>query len=183
MSKKSIFTSLGSSSSCSGSNSTNSAHSAPGPVTAVHVLHPGDVACASQGERLETLLGSCVAIILTDPRRTVGAMCHIVHSRAAPASAPAPDFYADSALASLYALLRSRAINPSLCEAYVYGGGNMFPQRYAHQHVGEDNADWALQTLARERVRVLSSDLGGNAYRRLSWVVGNTAPQVIAVPV
>ena len=44
-----------------------------------HVLHPGDVVCGVRGDRLETLLGSCVAVILTDPRRTVGTMCHIVH--------------------------------------------------------------------------------------------------------
>ena len=49
----------------------------------LHVLHPGDVVCAEQGEQLETLLGSCVAIVLTDPRRTVAVMCHFVHSRSA----------------------------------------------------------------------------------------------------
>ena len=31
------------------------------------------------GDRMKTLLGSCVAVILTDQRRTVGTMCHIVH--------------------------------------------------------------------------------------------------------
>ena len=60
-------------------------HDAP-PVGLVHVLHPGDVACGERGERFETLLGSCVAIVLTDPRRTIGAMCHIVH--AMPARSP-----------------------------------------------------------------------------------------------
>ena len=49
----------------------------------VHTLHPGDLAFATRGERLDTLLGSCVAIVLTDPRRTVGVMCHIVHARPA----------------------------------------------------------------------------------------------------
>ena len=42
----------------------------PGPL---HTLHPGDVVCAERGDRMETLLGSCVAVVLTDPRRTVGA--------------------------------------------------------------------------------------------------------------
>lgn len=45
-------------------------------------LHPGDVACVDRGERLDTLLGSCVAILLTDPQRSVGAMCHVVHAGA-----------------------------------------------------------------------------------------------------
>lgn len=149
----------------------------------VRVLHPGDVALAERGERLETLLGSCVAIVLTDPRRTLGAMCHIVHSKPATAGAVASAAYADVALDRMYTLLRSRGIEPTLCEAYVYGGGNMFPALFSQGHVGDDNAQWALDALAQDGVRVLFHDLGGNTYRRLSWVVGPDLPQVTAVAV
>jgi chemotaxis protein CheD len=148
-----------------------------------HTLHPGDVACADQGERLETLLGSCVAIVLTDPRRTVGAMCHIVHARRAATTAQESGAYAHVALASMYTLLRARGIEPRLCEAYVYGGGNMFPGLVRQGHVGDANARWALDALADDGIRVLLNDLGGNTYRRLSWTVGPDLPQVTAVPV
>ena len=50
----------------------------------VFTLHPGDVAVGVRGDRLETLLAAGVAIVLTDPRRTVGAMCHVVHSGPTP---------------------------------------------------------------------------------------------------
>jgi chemotaxis protein CheD len=153
----------------------------------VHTLHPGDVVCALQGQRMETLLGSCVAIILTDPRRTVGAMCHIVHARPAPQAARDSGAYADVALAKMGALLLEQGIHPALCEAYVFGGGNMFPQRYAASqakpHVGELNVDWALQRLAQDGVRVLLHHVGGNVYRRLGWTVGHAPPQVTAVPI
>ena len=149
----------------------------------VQVLHPGDVALAERGERLETLLGSCVAVVLTDPRRTVGAMCHIVHSKPPASGATVSAAYADVALERMYALLRSHGIEPRLCEAYVYGGGNMFPALFAQGHVGDDNAQWALEALAHDAVPVLFHDLGGNTYRRLSWVVGPELPQVTAVAV
>lgn len=149
----------------------------------VQVLHPGDVALAERGERLETLLGSCVAIVLTDPRRTVGVMCHIVHSKPPSSGAPPSTAYADAALDRMHALLRARGIEPRLCEAYVYGGGNMFPTLFEQGHVGDDNARWALDALAHDGVRVLFHDLGGNAYRRLAWTVGPDLPQVVAVPV
>lgn len=150
---------------------------------AVHVLHPGDVVCAERGDRLETLLGSCVAIILTDPRRTVGVMCHIVHSK--PASSPdrASGAHADVALATMYGLLRERGLEPTRCEAYVYGGGNMFPDIFMQSHVGDDNAQWAQATLENDGVPVLLNDVGGSAYRRLAWTVGPDLPQVIAVPI
>jgi chemotaxis protein CheD len=148
-----------------------------------YTLHPGDVVCCERGDRLETLLGSCVAIILTDPRRTIGAMCHIVHAGQSASSAPDNAAYADVALATMYQLLRERGIDPMQCEAYLYGGGNMFPGMVAHGHVGERNARWVCDALAEDGVRVLAQDLGGCAYRRLSWTVGMDAPQVTSVTV
>lgn len=148
-----------------------------------HTLHPGDVVCAGDGDRLETLLGSCVAIVMTDPRRTVGVMCHIVHSGRPVPGMPATTAYAEVALDKMFSLLRARAINPAMCEAYVYGGGNMFPHLYNQRSVGDQNADWALAALAHEGVRVLIEDVGGNTYRRLSWTIGPGHPQVVAVAV
>jgi chemotaxis protein CheD len=149
----------------------------------VHVLHPGDVVRADRGERLETLLGSCVAIILTDPRRTIGIMCHIVHARPAPPTAQANCAFADVALDTMYGLLRGRGITPTLCEAYVYGGGDMFPELIQASRVGEANAHWALDALAADGIPVLFHDVGGRSYRRLAWTIGPGAPQVTAVAV
>ncbi len=148
-----------------------------------HTLHPGGLACGVRGDRFETLLGSCVSVVLTDPRRTVGAMCHIVHSTSGGSSTPRDSAWGDVALDLMYEMLRERGIAPQLCEAYVYGGGNMFPGLFSGAHVGANNARWTLQALALDGVRVLHQDLGGNTYRRLSWTVGPDAPQVTAVAV
>jgi chemotaxis protein CheD len=159
---------------------------AAGTVTRTRVvkLHPGDVAWGDQGDRLETLLGSCVAIILTDPRRTGGVMCHVVHSRPAGASSLGTGFHhGEAAWRAMGGLLRAHAIEPRLCEAYVYGGGNMFPGVYPQANVGENNARWALDALDEAGITVLQHDLGGSAYRRLAWTVGPELPRVVAVPV
>lgn len=148
-----------------------------------HVLHPGDVACGVGGDRFETLLGSCVAVILTDPRRTVGAMCHIVHAGGAPASRPGDTRHADVALAEMQRQLFAHDMRLELCEAYVFGGGNMFPRLYPHHPVGERNVHHVLDVLAAEGVRVLQHDVGGTAYRRLRWTVGPAAPEITAVAV
>jgi chemotaxis protein CheD len=155
--------------------------------TALHVLHPGDVACGVQGDRFETLLGSCVAVVLSDPRRTVGAMCHIVHagrSHGGPGpGSPRDSSWGDVALDTMYALLRQHGIEPRLCEAFVYGGGNMFPGLFTGPHVGASNARWTLEALAAHGVRLLHQDLGGARYRRLAWTVGPDAPHVTAVDI
>lgn len=157
----------------------NTAH-APGVTT----LHPGDLACVLQGDRLETLLGSCVSIILTDPRRTVAAMCHVVHSRLPDSGAQDHNTaFGEVALAGMVELLQRHGITHRLCEAYVIGGGNMFPHQFSHEHVGERNARWALAALEREGVRVVLTDVGGTAYRQVRWTVGSGAPDIRAVQV
>ena len=78
----------------------------------MHTLHPGDVVCGERGDRLETLLGSCVAIILTDPRRTLGAMCHIVHASPGSGVRTGSTAHAANALAAMYRELRQHGINP-----------------------------------------------------------------------
>ena len=148
-----------------------------------HTLKPGDVVCGSRGERMETLLGSCVAIVLTDPRRTLGAMCHIVHTGRASKVIATSGAYGEVAFDMMFAQLRAHGIDPLQCEAYVYGGGNMFPDQFCACHVGKRNADWVLDHLADYRIHVVSCDLCGCAYRRLSWTVGPIEPHVIAVPV
>ena len=154
--------------------------------TRVHTLHPGDVACVDRGDRMETLLGSCVSIILTDPRRTLGAMCHVVRAKPAVRGTPNSTAHGDTALQCLFALLRARGIEPRLCHAWAYGGGNMFPAlvgpEVGNGNVGAANAAWAEEALARERIQVLGGDLGGNVYRRLRWTVGSGDPELDVMP-
>lgn len=146
----------------------------PGPVE----LMPGDVALGQSGDALRTLLGSCVSVILTDPRRTVGAMCHIVHVGMPNAANRHNTAYGVSAMYEMFQLLRGIGVNPQMCQAYAYGGGNMFPHLFNSTHVGLNNAHWVLDYLQHHGIAVLEQDLGGNGYRKVSWTVGSLNPQV-----
>lgn len=146
--------------------------------TATHVLHPGDVVCVARGERIETLLGSCVAVVLTDARRSVAAVCHLVHAGVA-ARADLTPAHGSIALATMDAMLSARGIDARRCEAFVYGGGNMFPALVRGDvHVGASNARWTLNELAARGTLVRAKDIGGQVYRRLGWTVGPGEPEV-----
>lgn len=149
----------------------------------VHTLHPGQVAFAVRGEKLETLLGSCVAVILTDERHSFGAMCHIVHAKAPVRLAQESCAYGPLALEVLDAMLLARGITPAMCVAHVYGGGNMFPQLYEQGGVGQLNVEWVLDALPARGVQVQLHDLGGKVYRRVQWTVGDDQPQITSTPV
>jgi chemotaxis protein CheD len=154
------------------------------PLPGGRVLHPGDVAVGACGDRFETLLGSCVTIILIDPRRTQAALCHVVHAGApAGGSTKGSTAYGEAALAAMARLLRGRGFALAQCEAYLMGGGNMFPGQDASPQVGDRNTLWALDALAREGIAVMQRDTGGAGYRRLSWTVGPGVPKATFVPV
>jgi chemotaxis protein CheD len=154
------------------------------PVTqdGVTTLHPGDVVLGLRGDRLQTLLGSCVAVVLTDPRRTLGVMCHVVHARPATPPAQGSTAHADVALHTMADLIHAHGLVASMCEAYVYGGGNMFPHLVPGVSVGDHNVAWVLDALNAQGIRVLSVDTGGAVYRQLRWTVGPDVPHTVAVP-
>ncbi len=146
-------------------------------------LMPGDVAAGWAGVQFKTLLGSCVSVILTDPRRTVGAMCHIVHvgepSSTSKQQGVAATAYGISALAEMERLLLTLAVQANRCHAYVYGGGNMFPAlAFGDTHVGARNAAWVQQALQGRGITIVDASLGGHGYRKVSWTVGSNEPVV-----
>jgi len=147
----------------------------------VYELMPGDVALGKSGDQFKTLLGSCVSVILTDVRRTVGVMSHIVHVGHPNAANHQNTAYGSVAMAEMVRLLYSAGFAPRSCEAYVVGGGNMFPQLFTHHHVGVSNIDWVLGYLEHHKIPVLKEDLGGHGYRKLLWTVGPTEPVVATV--
>lgn len=144
-------------------------------------LMPGDVADGVSGDQFKTLLGSCVSVILTDPRRTVGAMCHIVHVGVPNTANAHNTAYGCVALNEMHHRLQQRGVTTRLCEAYVYGGGNMFPQLPGVRNIGMANAHWVLDALNNEGIYVVDRHLGGNGYRKVAWTVGAAAPQVDVV--
>lgn len=142
---------------------------------------PGDVALGLAGDAFKTLLGSCICVVLTDPRRTVGALCHIVHVGEPNSANQNNTAYGMVAMERMFGLLRGKGVNPVMCEAYVYGGGNMFAQFFNTRHVGANNAAWVLDFLHAHGIVVVEQETGGTGYRKLTWAVGLEDPVVETV--
>lgn len=149
----------------------------------VQELMPGDVALGFAGDQLKTLLGSCVSVILTDPRRTVGAMCHIVHVSRPNSANSHNAAYGVVAMHEMFRLLQTIGVIPGRCHAFVYGGGNMFPHLLTADNVGAKNARWVMRYLHEHGIEVVDYSLEGAGYRKVSWTVGKTDPLVEMVMV
>lgn len=143
------------------------------------VLYPGDIAFAMHGDCLQTLLGSCVSVILTTARREAAAMCHLVHGSAAPFHKSRDTSYASAALPFVRRLMQRFCDADSGLEAFVFGGANMFPGRPRMCDVGGINLKATYTFLQDHGIDVVFESVGGCSFRKVTWMVGAGTPGVL----
>jgi chemotaxis protein CheD len=127
--------------------------------------------------RIRTLLGSCVSITLWHPATRTGGMSHfLLPTRSGGAAEPELDGrYGDEALHLMLDELRKYGVNPTACEAKIFGGGNMFPghARAGALQVGQRNGEAARELLQAQGIAVVSESLFGNGHRQIIFDVSN----------
>jgi chemotaxis protein CheD len=161
-----------------------SASPAPSAIVSVAI---GQWAVAAAPCRIQTLLGSCVGVVLYHRAAKLGGVAHIVLPRA-PGNADHPGKYADTAIPGLIAEM-SRRLGGNLRErltAKLAGGASMFPvdssiMENSQLNIGQRNQETIERILGELSIPILGRDLGGNFGRRLilDTVSGNV---IIKVP-
>lgn len=137
-------------------------------------LHPGEFVVADACCRLSTLLGSCVAITLWHPVRRIGAMSHFLLPSQGRKRRPVLNGrYGDEALELMLAELKKLSVPAAECQARIFGGANMFPQRAPSEQraVGEMNGLMARALLQAQRIPIVSESLFGTEHRRIVFDV------------
>jgi chemotaxis protein CheD len=115
------------------------------------------------GERLETLVGSCVGVVLWDRQRKCAGLAHVVLPESCGREGP-PGKFADTAIAALKAGLASRGSLRLV--AKIAGGATMFGER-SDRDVGEKNYQAVRQYLQRHNIPLVAEHIGGNQGRML----------------
>lgn len=134
---------------------------------------------------LTTVLGSCVALCLTDPVAGVGGMNHFLLPEGEMDGTAASRRYGAYAMEVLINDVLKAGGRRERLEAKLFGGGRMFDSL---SDVGAANAAFAERFMADEGIPVLGGSLGGFGGRRLHyWPVSGRARQravmdVAAVP-
>src|SRR5262249_51751494 len=140
------------------------------------------IACTPM--KIQTLLGSCVGVVLYDRLAKLGGLAHIVLPTA-PAFADHPGKYADTAIPGMIADLKERLGRQTNCQlvAKLVGGASMFPIdatpiQTAGLNIGQKNQAAIEQILNRLSIPILARDLGGTTGRRLTF---DTASGIVTV--
>ncbi len=121
-------------------------------------LYIGEVAASREPAVLETLLGSCVAVCLYDPVLRAGGMNHILLPRCRLGDKnPRCGIHAMELL--INELMKIGADRRKLL-AKAFGGANVLPG-IKMQEIGNENARFAREFLATERIPLVAERMGG----------------------
>ncbi len=145
-----------------------------GETSVVHLVQGEHRISDDPQVMLSTILGSCVAACIRDPRAGIGGMNHFL--------LPGPRQTRQLGEAERYAAhLMELLVNALLCagatrghlEAKLFGGSSVLGGR---TDIGERNGSFATEFLAREGITLTSQCLGGTNGRRLQyWPVSGRA--------
>nr|A9AB16.1 RecName: Full=Probable chemoreceptor glutamine deamidase CheD [Methanococcus maripaludis C6] len=128
----------------------------------------GDIGVAKSPESIETLLGSCVAIILYDRGKKVGGVAHVMLPKSRNAAEKNPGKYADTALPELLDRMTKLGARKDKLTAKLAGGAAMFKCNSNTIDVGKKNIEASKEEVRKVGLRIASEDLGGDIGRTIT---------------
>lgn len=137
-----------------------------------HVVMPGEHFVSWDPAEIATLLGSCVAACIWDPKRKIGGMNHFMLPDAprneSPSGASFPLRYGLHAMERLINDLLMMGAKRETLLAKVFGGGNITGAS-GSTNVGRRNSEFVLDFLRKDKIKVGAIDLGGLHSRRIRF--------------
>jgi chemotaxis protein CheD len=131
-------------------------------------IHIGGFYASNKPVVIETLLGSCVAVCLHDPVLRIGGLNHIL----LPGRADLKHFdtatrYGINAMELLINKIMNLGGTRHNVVAKVFGGAHVLPAISPENGMGAKNAEFVLEFLQLENIKIVSQDLGGHDTRRI----------------
>lgn len=130
-------------------------------------VQPGELFVSTRPTVVTTVLGSCVAVCLFDPRRSHGGLNHYLlpHGES---GTPRSRRFGTVAITELIDALVARGSQPSDLLAKVFGGGDVLDAfRQGDDSLGARNVEAAYSVLQQQRIPVVSQDVRGQRGRKL----------------
>ncbi|WP_341237696.1 chemoreceptor glutamine deamidase CheD [uncultured Limnobacter sp.] len=152
------------------------------PPLVKKIIMPGDYFVSWAPAEIATLLGSCVSACVWDSHRKIGGLNHFM----LPDSPSEARTLADKTKSLRYGLYAMECLINDLLtmgakrehlSAKVFGGANITGALNT-QHVGRRNAEFVIDFLQKDKIKVVASDLGGPHSRRIRFNTQTSAVRV-----
>lgn len=130
-------------------------------------LHPGDVYASARPAVITTILGSCVAVCLSEPGTGIGGLNHFLLAQQRAGEVPSPR-YGTAAIEMLINRVVSLGASRQRLTAMIFGGANVLHAfQEGVRHIGLANVEMARTLLAHHGIPICAEDVGGTRGRRL----------------
>jgi chemotaxis protein CheD len=130
-------------------------------------LQPGQLFASRDGHAVTTILGSCVAVCLWDPKVKIGGINHYLLPVYGGEGAASPRF-GDISIRELLSRLLTLGCERQRLRAKLFGGACVLAAfRERKEHLGSQNIRTARELLAAEGVPVVGEAVGGYRGRKL----------------
>ena len=134
---------------------------------------PGEYYVTREDEVIDTVLGSCVAACIRNPRLSIGGMNHFMLPRPSGSGTDAWEKIAGRAMrygtASMEQLINSVLSAGGTrqdLEVKIFGGGRVIPKL---SDIGARNLDFVREFLKQEGLKIVSEDAGDTCSRHVQY--------------
>ena len=130
-------------------------------------VHPGQLVVSAAPGVLTTILGSCVAVCLHDPKLRIGGLNHfLLPTKCGPGDVAGR--YAPSAIEELLERMLECGSRQTRLVAQIVGGASVLAAfGEAKEHLGLKNVAAAREALASYGIPIIGADTGGTRGRKL----------------
>ncbi len=131
-----------------------------------HYLYPGTLFATATPYFITTLLGSCVAVCLHDPRLSIGGMNHFLLPLWNGKGLASPK-YGNIAISQLIERMEKLGSHRRDIIAKFFGGGDVLETENNVFHIGERNIKIAEQILQDFSIDIIAANTGGLLGRKI----------------
>ncbi len=133
-------------------------------------LKPGEIYKSNKPEIIETVLGSCVAVIMYSVEKKFCMVSHAVLPTAKHylERKKINEFkYVDTSISGMLREIENLNIVKEQIKVKLFGGAEVFSVNTGHKSVGGQNIALAMEILNEEKLKIIASDVGGNLGRKI----------------
>ena len=126
-----------------------------------------------RGKEMKTTLGSCVGIVLSDVKKGIHGMAHVMLPKKLRED-QIEGKYAETAIPALVKRMEEKGSKSRDMEAYIVGGACMFESFSGNgtAKIGEKNVEATRRILGELGIRIVYEETGGNSGRTLIFDSG-----------
>lgn len=131
-----------------------------------HFLLPSQIFVSQEDFKVNTILGSCVAVCLWDSVNQIGGINHFMLPYWNGNGLATPK-YGDIAIDKLLKKMIELGASLNLIKAKIFGGGHVLGKDTFIYNVGERNIELAESKLLEYRIPIIARSTGGNTGRKI----------------